>query len=195
MESNHASSKESSIQRERNKVDDPAIRREKGIIFSTGVPLYVMLYVIMYWAVDAPKNVERYPRGISLKRQYDYLAPDGSEIRLMSSGNYGSVAHCRLPPARISRAVEHKTVEEIWYVLEGSGEMWWKNERESNTIKLLAGTSIRIPVHTQFQFRNAGSDSLKILILTMPPWPGNDEAIVVNGFWDVTNVVDVNRQP
>ena len=113
----------------------------------------------------------------------DYLAPDKSEIRLLPSMNGGGMAHCVLPPHAVSSAVEHKTVEEIWYILSGSGEIWRKRGSEEQVVSLLPQTCITIPVHTQFQFRNTGPDSLKILICTMPPWPGASEAIRVKDFW------------
>ncbi|MEK6283898.1 MAG: hypothetical protein AABN95_26395 [Acidobacteriota bacterium] len=33
----------------------------------------------------------------TLPEQYDYLAPDGSEIRLLPDVSGGGLAHCRLP--------------------------------------------------------------------------------------------------
>ncbi len=44
------------------------------------------------------------------KDTYDYLAPDGSEIRLLLDLEGGSLAHCTLPPGRISVAQRHRTV-------------------------------------------------------------------------------------
>lgn len=46
--------------------------------------------------------------------EYDYLAPDGSEIRLLADLEGGGLAHCTLPSGRVSVAQRHKTVEEIW---------------------------------------------------------------------------------
>ena len=60
---------------------------------------------------------------IILKSNYDYLAPDGSEIRLLPTMSHGGMAHCVLPIGKISQAGEHKTVEEIWFILEGEGQM------------------------------------------------------------------------
>jgi len=33
------------------------------------------------------------------------------------------MAHFHLPAGQVSRAVRHRTVEEIWFVLSGRGEM------------------------------------------------------------------------
>lgn len=48
-----------------------------------------------------------------LPTAYDLLAPDGSEVRVLLSSNGGSMAHFQLPPGQVSRAVRHRTVEEI----------------------------------------------------------------------------------
>ena len=43
----------------------------------------------------------------------DAIAPDGSEVRLLSRTDRGSMAHFALAPHAVSRAVAHKTVEEV----------------------------------------------------------------------------------
>jgi len=111
-----------------------------------------------------------------------YIAPDGSEIRLLPEMNGGGLAHCRLPLGRISKAVKHRTVEEIWFVLEGKGRIWLKQEGDGEVVELHWGISVTIPVGTKFQFRNDGDGPLNILIVTMPPWP-KPEAMPVEGVW------------
>jgi mannose-6-phosphate isomerase-like protein (cupin superfamily) len=113
----------------------------------------------------------------------NYLAPDGSEIRLLPTLKGGGLSHCMLPPKCISQAVRHKTVEEIWYFIQGRGEVWRKQGSRSKTVKVAARTSLTIPVGTHFQFRNTGSESLCFLITTMPPWPGSDEAVRAKDHW------------
>ena len=125
------------------------------------------------------------PQTLRLKEEYDYLAPDGSEIRLLPEMSRGSFAHCVLPAYQTSKAVVHKTVDEIWYVLEGNGMIWRKNSEGESVDGLSAGVSITIPVGTHFQFRNIGKDPLKIVISTMPPWPQDEEeAVPVKGYWE-----------
>ncbi len=119
----------------------------------------------------------------SLGDSYDYLAPDSSEIRLLPENKYGGMAHCVLPEGKVSKAVRHKTIEEIWYILEGKGEIWRKNEKEEEIVEILPNISLTIPVKTHFQFRNTGNVPLKILIVSMPPWPGAGEAEFVDGYW------------
>jgi mannose-6-phosphate isomerase-like protein (cupin superfamily) len=45
------------------------------------------------------------------------------------------------------------------------------------------GTALTISYQTCFQFRNTGSVPLKFLVVTLPAWPGPDEAIPVHGKW------------
>ena len=112
----------------------------------------------------------------------DVIAPDGSEVRLLAKGQQGSMAHFSLKPGQVSKAVAHHTVEELWYVVGGAGEMWRKDHQGESIEKLQAGVSLSIPVGTHFQFR-ATSETLQCVGVTMPSWPGVDEAFAVNGPW------------
>ena len=118
-----------------------------------------------------------------LANDYDTLAPDGSEIRLLSSTDRGSMVHCTLNPGEVSLPVAHRTVEEVWYFLEGTGQVWRKFGDEERVVDVAPGVSLSIPVGAHFQFRTTGDDPLRILIVTMPPWPGEDEAYRVPGRW------------
>jgi mannose-6-phosphate isomerase-like protein (cupin superfamily) len=123
----------------------------------------------------------------TLSRKLDYLAPDGSEIRLCVAGDNGGFAHCTLPAGAVSGPVRHRTVEELWYVLEGEGEVWRGREGgEQRTDAVKAGDSLRIPVGTSFQFRASGTHPLELLLATMGVWPGSQEAVPVDGRWPPT---------
>ena len=50
-------------------------------------------------------------------------------------------------------------------------------------VALEPGVCLTIPQGVHFQFRALGDDPLRALGVTMPPWPGTDEAIVVTGPW------------
>lgn len=114
----------------------------------------------------------------------DVLAPDGSEVRVLVSVAAGSMAHFRLQPGQVSKAVRHRTVEEVWYVVAGEGHMWRRREDGIEEITVLTvGTALTIPVGTSFQFRAGPDDLLDIVGVTMPPWPGADEAVPVAGAW------------
>jgi mannose-6-phosphate isomerase-like protein (cupin superfamily) len=118
-----------------------------------------------------------------LPRLYNYLAPDLSEIRLLHAMNGGGLAHCTLPVEGISLAVTHQTVEEIWYFLSGEGEVWRKQGDREESVYVAAGVSLTIPRGTHFQFRNTGNEPLCFIIATMPPWPGEQEAVRVQNYW------------
>jgi mannose-6-phosphate isomerase-like protein (cupin superfamily) len=114
---------------------------------------------------------------------YDVLAPDGSEVRILAATARGSMAHFTLPPGQVSQAMAHRTVEEVWYVLNGQGQMWRKSGKTETIVALTAGLSLTIPLGTHFQFCNTGIEPLKAVGVTMPPWPGMDEAFAVQGKW------------
>jgi mannose-6-phosphate isomerase-like protein (cupin superfamily) len=48
------------------------------------------------------------------------------------------------------------------------------------------GICLTIPLDTHFQFRAFGEAPLAVLGITMPPWPGADEATIVAGPWTPT---------
>jgi len=114
----------------------------------------------------------------------DVTAPDGSDVRVLLRLERGSMAHFELAPGRTSRAVAHRTVDEIWFVLGGTGEMWRKQDERSEIVRLEAGVCLSIPAGTHFQFRATGGESLAVLGITMPAWPGPNEAYAVEGEWD-----------
>jgi len=122
---------------------------------------------------------------VQLPVAHDVLAPDGSEIRVLAGTERASMAHGLLPPGGVSRAIRHRTVEEIWYVLSGQAEIWRSYGDPEEIITAIAGTSLTIPVGTYFQFRTTGDEPFQFIMLTLPPWPGEAEAEFVEGVWDV----------
>lgn len=83
----------------------------------------------------------------------------------------GGMAHCTLPINKCSDAVCHKTVDEIWFFIQGTGEIWRKHKEFEEIVEIKPGICISIPVGTFFQFRNTGLEPLCFIITTMPPWP------------------------
>lgn len=114
------------------------------------------------------------------------LAPDGSEIRPLVELSGGSFAHCTLPPQSVSRAVAHHTIEEIWFFLEGHGQVWRRQGEREEVLAVEPGLCLTIPLGTHFQFRNPGPDPLRFVIATLPPWPGEQEAYPVEGYWPIS---------
>jgi len=47
------------------------------------------------------------------------------------------MAHFELAAGRVSRAVAHHTVEEIWYILSGRGRMWRRQGDRQETVPLI----------------------------------------------------------
>lgn len=117
----------------------------------------------------------------------DATAPDGSEVRLLLSLPRGGLAHFQLPAGETSVAVRHRTVEQIWYFLGGGGVMWRRDDEWEEEVAVGPGDAITIPVETCFQFRSEGpGEPLAAIGVTMPPWPGDGEAVRADGRWDAT---------
>jgi mannose-6-phosphate isomerase-like protein (cupin superfamily) len=116
----------------------------------------------------------------------DAIAPDGSEVRVLCSTSLGSLAHFTLPPHAVSKAMAHHTVEEVWYITSGRGQMWRRSHEQEEIVDVEPGLAITIPVGTHFQFRSVSPEPLTAVGTTMPPWPGEGEAFAVDGVWDPT---------
>ena len=116
----------------------------------------------------------------------DVTAPDGADVRILLDLQGGSMAHFELQPGHTTKAVAHRTVEEIWYVFAGQGEMWRKQTQHEEIVSLVPGVCLTIPVGTHFQFRSTGREPLTAVAVTMPPWPGEQEACIIEGKWQPT---------
>ena len=130
-----------------------------------------------------------------LPAQPDVTAPDGSHVRELLSLPSGSAAHFQLPPGAVSRAGRHRTVDEIWYILAGRGEMWRRDGSREEVVSLGPGVCLTIPVGTSFQFRSLGDSPLSAFAVTMPPWPAgsDDEWREVAAHWSPEPFVDRGR--
>ena len=116
----------------------------------------------------------------------EVVAPDGSAVRVLVRTAGGSMARFSLPPFAVSRAVVHRTVDEVWYFLAGSGRMWLRSGDLEATLDVAAGLSVAIPAGTAFQFRSDSDEPLQAIGVTLPPWPGEGEATAVQGPWPPT---------
>jgi mannose-6-phosphate isomerase-like protein (cupin superfamily) len=114
------------------------------------------------------------------------VAPDGSDVRILLGLAAGSMAHFELKAGATSRAVSHRTVEEIWFVVSGRGEMWRRQGEREEIVALEPGVCLTIPAGTHFQFRASSAESVAAVGVTMPPWPGAEEALPVPGPWQAT---------
>jgi mannose-6-phosphate isomerase-like protein (cupin superfamily) len=111
-------------------------------------------------------------------------APDGSAVRpLCALPGAASFAHFELAPGQVSLAVSHATVQEIWYVVAGGGQMWRRDRATEEITELAPGVCLTIPLGTSFQFR-AGPGGLRVVAATVPPWPDDPgEARPEHGPW------------
>jgi mannose-6-phosphate isomerase-like protein (cupin superfamily) len=116
----------------------------------------------------------------------DAIAPDGSEVRVLCQASRGGLAAFSLAPKAVSKAVAHRTIEEVWYFISGHGRIWRKLRDHEEIIEVGPGVSISIPTGTHFQFRCDGSEPLVAIGATMPPWPGEGEAFPIKGKWHAT---------
>jgi mannose-6-phosphate isomerase-like protein (cupin superfamily) len=123
---------------------------------------------------------------ICLPEKADATAPDGTLVRLLPSLAGGSLAHFELPAGAVSHAVTHKSVEEIWFFLSGRGQIWRRSGAQESVIDIEPGVSVKIPLGTAFQFRASEDAPLAFLAITMPPWPGAQEAERIAGCWTAT---------
>jgi mannose-6-phosphate isomerase-like protein (cupin superfamily) len=114
----------------------------------------------------------------------DTIAPDGSEIRFLIDQRHhisgASMVEVTLPPGQVSRPVWHRTVEEVWYILEGRGRVWRCPPRAGPdcgaAVTVGPGDALAIPTGWRFQFCASPDGPLRFLCVTLPPWPGAEEA-------------------
>ena len=114
------------------------------------------------------------------------VAPDGSDVRVLLGLRGGGMAHFELGPQQVSKAVTHRTVEEIWFFVSGRGQMWRSEGEESDVVDVYPGVCLTVPLGCHFQFRSLGHEPLAAIAVTMPPWPGSTEAVEVRGAWAAT---------
>ena len=113
------------------------------------------------------------------------IAPDGSQVRLLLTGEHGatrcSVVEVTIAAGEVSRPVRHRTVEEAWYILSGAGEVWrcppGTPSGQVAPVSVCAGDALVIPTGWAFQFRAGAGSDLRFVCVTMPAWPGMDEAV------------------
>lgn len=122
----------------------------------------------------------------SIPATSDGRSPAGAEIRHLLEGATGTMIHSTVAPGQVNRATVHATVSEFWHVLSGEGQIWRRDDTGELTTVLERGVSIDIPARTAFQYRCTGVDPLEFLCVSMPRWPGEAEATVIEGPWTAT---------
>lgn len=129
---------------------------------------------------------------VPLPAEPGVTAPDGAAVRVLvalpAAPNHtgAGLAHFSLAAGQVSRAVTHRSVEELWYFIAGEGEMWRAQGARSEIVAVRAGVSLSLPLGVRFQFRATGRHALEAVAVTLPPWPGDGEAEAVEGPWAPT---------
>lgn len=108
-----------------------------------------------------------------------YLTKDGSEVReLMHPSVHGnrnqSLAEARVPPGGITALHRHRASEELYSVLEGTGQMTLGDKR----FAVAAGDTVCIPPGTPHRIENTGAGTLKILCCCAPPYSHDDTELL-----------------
>lgn len=112
-------------------------------------------------------------------------SPLGAHIRHLVGGPHGNMIHSTVPPGMVGRACRFRTVDEFWFVLSGEGEIWRRApDGEEHITRLVAGVCVDVPLGTAFQYRCVGDAEFVFTCTAMPPWPGDDEAVFVDGPWE-----------
>jgi mannose-6-phosphate isomerase-like protein (cupin superfamily) len=104
-----------------------------------------------------------------------YVTKDGSEIWELyhpdSSPLKGaSVAEALVAAGQETEAHVHRRSQEIYYILEGSGDMRLGPEEK----QVREGDAILIPPGTPHQIRNTSPGALRILCICCPPYSHED---------------------
>ena len=100
----------------------------------------------------------------------------GSEIRPLVDRTTSDVTQCSLaeetlPPGHAVTPHHHRETEEIYYVLEGSGEMTVGDE----TSPVAAGDAVYIPRGSVHTLRNTGEVPMRIVLVCGPAFRHEDE--------------------
>ena len=88
------------------------------------------------------------------------------------------VRHDRLGELQVE-ARGHHAFQGAVVVERGDGD-------QEEVVDVRPGLAVTLPVGTEFQFRSTSGEPLAAVGVTMPPWPGPGEAVVVDGPWTPT---------
>jgi len=84
-----------------------------------------------------------------------------------------SIAHAVLKPGKSSLPHVLRESVEVYYILEGIGEMHIDLEMET----VESGQAVYIPPKKSQWIKNIGSGDLKLLCIVSPPWKEDDEEL------------------
>ncbi len=95
--------------------------------------------------------------------------PQGSEIRPLIDRTTSDIAQCSLaeeilPPGKTVPRHHHEVLEEIYYILSGSGVMTVSEESR----EVGSGDAIFIPKNQVHSLTNTGAEDMKLLLVCGP---------------------------
>ena len=108
-----------------------------------------------------------------------FITKDGSQIRELLAHRNSCIRNQSLAEARLESGTStathyHPTTEEIYFILEGSGEM--RIAEESQTVG--PGDAIAIPPGSVHRITNIGSSVLRFLCCCAPAYEHEDTLMV-----------------
>ncbi|MDX6518325.1 MAG: hypothetical protein QOF50_1171 [Gaiellaceae bacterium] len=111
----------------------------------------------------------------SLADAESFVTADGSTIRelfgLPTGGvEHQSLAEATLAPGQVTQRHYHRVSEEIYFVLDGEGEMDVDGEKR----RVSAGDAVAIPAGAWHELRAEGDRPLRILCSCAPPYRRED---------------------
>ncbi len=111
----------------------------------------------------------------SLESAEAFTTADGSTIRelcgIPSGGTVNqSLAEATLEPGQSTQRHYHREAEEIYFVLEGAGDLWLDGERAA----VGPGDAVPIPPGARHVIRNSGPGQLRFLCCCAPPFRHED---------------------
>ncbi len=104
--------------------------------------------------------------------------PHGSEIRPLVDRTTSQITQCSLaeeilPPGATVTPHHHQVLEEIYYIVEGSGLMTIGDEQR----QVGAGDAVYIPRNNRHTLINTGSEPMRILLICGPAFYFEDHII------------------
>lgn len=102
----------------------------------------------------------------------------GSEIRPLIDRTTSEITHCSLaeeilPPGKAVTPHHHLQLEEVYYIMSGSGVMTVGDEQ----CEVGAGDAIYIPRNHRHTLENTGSEPIRLLLVCGPAFFYEDEII------------------
>lgn len=102
----------------------------------------------------------------------------GSEIRLLVDRTTSKVTQCSLAeetllPGQAVTPHHHRELEEIYYILSGSGVMTVGDEKR----EVAAGDAIYVPRRSRHTLENTGAEPIKLLLVCGPAFFYEDEVL------------------